>query len=176
MNVRPAQLADLNICYEMDKGYATDYVWQMQSHEGERGIDIRFDTVRLPRTMKVEYPRLPEDLLVNWQEEACFLVAEDDSGQVIAFLDMVVQPWHNASWIRNLVVDPRHRRQGVATSLLRSARHWANENEMSKILLEAQTKNYPAIRFAQKQGFVYCGYNDRYYATGDIAVFFAVGV
>jgi ribosomal protein S18 acetylase RimI-like enzyme len=39
--------------------------------------------------------------------------------------------------------------------------------------LEIQTKNHPAISFAQKHGFQFCGYNERYYPNGDIALFFS---
>ena len=37
-----------------------------------------------------------------------------------------------------------------------------------------QSKNYPAISFAQKQGLAFCGYNDRYYASQDVALFFGM--
>ena len=79
-------------------------------------------------------------------------------------------------WIRNLIVHRDYRRQGVASALLRAARHWALDNELSKLTLETQTKNYPAIRFAQKHRFTFCGYNDRYYSNGDIAVFFSLNL
>ncbi len=172
MLVRAAQLGDLNACYEMDKSYLTDHVWQMQSHGSGRAIETRFDLIRLPRPMKVEYPRHPDELLDNWRREECFLVAVDDADNVLGFLDMTVQAWHNTAWIRNLVVNKDQRRQGIGTNLLRSARAWACEQGLSNIMAEAQTKNYPAISFWQKHGFVYCGYNDRYYPNGDIVVFF----
>jgi RimJ/RimL family protein N-acetyltransferase len=40
------------------------------------------------------------------------------------------------------------------------------------MLLEMTSKNVPAIRLAQKLGFEFCGYNDAYYETQDIAIFF----
>jgi hypothetical protein len=36
-----------------------------------------------------------------------------------------------------------------------------------------QSKNQPAIRLAQKHGYEFCGYNDHYYMTQDVALFFA---
>lgn len=174
MIVRLAELADLNLCYELDGSYTTEYVWQMQAHERERSIEVRFDAVRLPRPMKVAYPRHPDELLPNWRQGECFLVSADESGQSFAFLDMTAQTWHSVGWIRNLIVHRNSRRQGVATALLRAARYWALDNQLNKIMLDTQTKNFPAIRFAQKQGFAYCGYNDRYYRNGDIAVFFTL--
>jgi GNAT superfamily N-acetyltransferase len=176
MIVRLAELADLNVCYELDGSYTTGYVWQMQANENERVIQVRFDTVRLPRPMKVTYSRHPDELLPNWRQGECFMVAADTSGHPIAFLDMTAQAWHGVGWIRNLIVHRKYRRQGVGTSLLHAARYWALDHELSRVMLETQTKNYPAIRFAQKHGFTYCGYNDRYYTNGDIAVFFSLAL
>jgi RimJ/RimL family protein N-acetyltransferase len=39
-------------------------------------------------------------------------------------------------------------------------------------VLETQSKNHPCIRLAQKFGYEFCGYNDRYYPTQDVALFF----
>jgi GNAT superfamily N-acetyltransferase len=174
MIVRMAELADLNPCYEMDGSYTTDYVWQMHTHDNERTVEVRFDTVRLPRPMKVAYPRHPDELLPNWRQRECFLVAADDLGQVVGFLDVTAQMWHAVGWIRNFVVQRNHRHQGVGTSLLRAARYWALDVGLRKMMLETQTKNYPAICFAQKNRFAFCGYNDRYYNNGDIALFFSL--
>jgi len=174
MIVRLAELADINLCCDLDGSYTTDYVWQMQAHENERTIEVRFDTVRLPRPMKVAYPRYADELLPNWRRGECFLVAAEPADQPIAFLDMTAQSGPGVGWIRNLVVHRDVRRQGVATALLRAARYWALDNRLSKMMMETQTKNYPAIRFAQKHGFAFCGYNDRYYSNGDLAVFFSL--
>jgi ribosomal protein S18 acetylase RimI-like enzyme len=163
MIIRVADLADLNQCCELDGSYTTEYVWQMQAHENERTFEVRFDTVRLPRAMKVAYPRHPDERLANWRQ-----------GE--SFVDMAVQRWHAAGWVRNLIVHPGHRQRGVGSALLRAARYWAIDNDLSKIMFETQTKNYPAIHFAQKHRFIFCGYNDRYYSNGDIAVFFSLTV
>ena len=39
-----------------------------------------------------------------------------------------------------------------------------------------QSKNYPAIHLALNQGYAFCGYNDHYYSTQDIALFFVRGL
>ena len=39
-----------------------------------------------------------------------------------------------------------------------------------------QSKNYPAIQFLQKQGFKFCGYNERFYRSRDIALYFVRGL
>jgi len=56
--------------------------------------------------------------------------------------------------------------------LVRHARQWAWEQKLQTILVEATTKNYPALCFYQKLGFQFCGFNDHYYINQDIALFF----
>ncbi|MCB0192585.1 MAG: GNAT family N-acetyltransferase, partial [Anaerolineae bacterium] len=173
VEIHPAELIDLNECYQLNSAYTTDYVWQMQMQNNGRRTDIRFDIVRLPRPMQVPYPRSPDELLDHWEEDHCFLVAYNKRGEVVGYIDAQAQPWQNLLWISNLVVDKDYRRQGYGSSLLESGRQWALKQKLHRIMLEAQTKNHPVISFAQKHGFKFCGYNERYYANGDIALFFS---
>lgn len=173
MQIHTADLTDINICCQMDMSYTTDYVWQMQTRENGRSIDVRFDTVRLPRPMRVEYPRSPDELIENWQQDGCFLVVRNIEDEIIGFLDAQPQPWQNLLWISNLVIHQHYRRQGFGTRLLKAATRWALDHNLGQLMLEVQTKNYPAICFAQKHGSQFCGYNERYYPNGDIALFFS---
>ncbi len=172
MQIYPAELTDLNTCYQMNTAYTTDYVWQMQSRDNGHRTDIRFDIVRLPRSMPVEYPRLPDELLEHWQQDGCFLVVRNIDDEVMGFIDAQPHPWQKLLWISNLVVDKPYRRQGYGTLLLKAATRWALEHNMHKIMLDVQTKNHPAISFAQKHGFQFCGYHEHYYTNRDIALFF----
>jgi ribosomal protein S18 acetylase RimI-like enzyme len=173
MQIYPAELVDINICCQMNMTYTTDYVWQMRTGDDGRTIDVHFDTVRLPRPMRVEYPRLPDELIEHWQQEQCFLIARNLQDEIVGFVDAQLQPWQNLLWIFNLVVDTRHRQQGFGARLLEAANQWALAHSLGRVMLEVQTKNHPAIAFAQKHGFQFCGYNERYYPNGDIALFFS---
>ena len=68
MNIFPAELPDLNRCHQLDGAYTTDYVWQMQTHVHGSRLEIRFDKVRLPRSMQVAYPRATDELLGHWEQ------------------------------------------------------------------------------------------------------------
>jgi ribosomal protein S18 acetylase RimI-like enzyme len=168
-----AELADINICYQIDMSYTTNYVWQMQTRENGRTIDVRFDTIRLPRPMRVSYPRSPDELIEHWQQDGYFAVARTIEDEIVGFLDAQPQASQNLLWISNLVIDHQHRQQGFGTTLLKSAINWAQVHNLRRIILEVQTKNYPAIAFARKHGFQFCGFNERYYPNGDIALFFS---
>lgn len=176
MEVHPAELVDLNACYQLNAAYTTDYVWQMQMHNNGRRTDIRFDAVRLPRPMQVTYPRSPDELLDHWEEGNCFLVVHNKRGDIVGFLDAQFEPWQTLLSVSNLVIDKDYRRQGYGSALLEAGKQWAIEQNLNRIMLEAQTKNHPLISFAQKHGFKFCGYNERYYANGDIALFFAKSI
>jgi len=78
----------------------------------------------------------------------------------------------SGAWISDLVVVPRWRRQGVGRALLAAAQRWAAEQGHRRLFVEMQSKNYPAIRLALQLGYEFCGYNDHYYSTQDIALFF----
>jgi len=172
MKVFPAELADLNTCYQINASYTTDYVWQMQSRDNGRRTDIRFDTVRLPRSMQVEYPRSSDELFEHWQQEGCFLVARNDNDEVIGFIDALPHPWQKLLWAYNLVVTKSYRQQGCGTLLIKSAIQWAVQQDLHTVMFDVQTKNHPGISFAQKLGFQFCGYHEHFYANRDIALFF----
>lgn len=172
MIIRPVELTDLNACLALDHSYVTNYVWQMEESEGGGEVTVVFRTARLPRSMRVKYPRDYDNLLESWRRGECFLVAEED-GEVCGYLDMRVQSWHLTGWVDNMAVAKDYRRQGVGTALIRKASEWARQRGLSQLMLEIQTKNHPAICFSQKNGFAFCGFNDRYYTNQDIALFFA---
>lgn len=172
MQISHAELPDLGSCYRLNGNYTTEYVWQMQTRNSGYRVDIRFDKIRLPRTMQVEYPRSPDELLEHWEQEGCFLVARNLEDEVIGYVDALPESWQNLLWVYNLVVAREYRRQGIASSLLQTARQWAAQRQLHTLMLEVQTKNHPAIAFAQKHGFQFCGFNERYYTNGDITLHF----
>lgn len=173
--IRTAGPDDIPACSRLDASYKTDYVWQMRFQEGKRAIQSAFTQVRLPRTMPVNFPYPPQEMALILQR-ADYLQAACYHDEVVGCLGGVVEPWHRAFIITALVVHPRFRRQGVGKMLLMSAQEPAVQNNCKRLLLTVQTKNYPAIKFAQKRGFVFCGYNDRYYSNGDIALMFSLDV
>jgi GNAT superfamily N-acetyltransferase len=171
MIIRTATLADLNACLFLAHDSVTDHVWQMKVQEAGSQVSVTFDTVRLPRRMQVAYPRDVEELVEDWQRDEGFLVAEVD-GEVRGYIDLLARPWQQVGWVANMTVDRDYRRGGIGTALMRHARQWTWDQGLQAILAEATTKNYPALRFYQKLGFQFCGFNDHYYTNQDIALFF----
>ena len=171
MKIRLAWPRDLEPCAALDHAYTTDHVWQMEVRE-ENGVPIvTFRLARLPREMRVNYPRQDEDLLAGWQKRDGFLVAEE-RGYIHGYVALTTQVELGIARVGDLVVDRPLRRRGIGTALLRAAAQWGREQGLGWLLVEVQTKNYPAIRFCRSRGLAFCGYNDHYWPSHDIALFF----
>lgn len=173
--VRPAVSSDIPRLQALDHNYSTDHVWQMGYHPLGEEVNIAFRQVRLPRPMRVVYPRLRERLSDEWTQSALMLVAESARG-LLGYLNLTLGPAPACAWVTDLVVDLPHRRQGVATGLLGVARRWCVEQGIARMVLEMQSKNFPYISLARKLGFVLSGYHDRYYPDEDIALFFTANL
>jgi ribosomal protein S18 acetylase RimI-like enzyme len=170
--VRPLALVDLPVVVEMDHSYHTDYVWQMDFQSQEQETKVSFREVRLPRSMRVEYPYDTTRLADEWKTRSIILVAEREE-ETVGYVSLSVGQSPGMIMVSDFAVLRRLRRHGIGAVLLRAAQTWSAEQNADRLVLEMQSKNYPAICLAYKLGFEFCGYNDRYYANQDIALFFA---
>lgn len=173
--IRPAINADLPLCLALDHTCSTEYVWQMAVEERDGALGVTFRTARLPRSMKVLYPRSGDALQHSWARGDCFLVAEvggEGEPLIVGYVNMWTHIAQEAGWIADMAVDSPYRMKGIGARMLRAARTWAYEHGLRRLIAETQTKNYPAIRFFRRYGLTFCGYSDLYYPSQDIAVFF----
>ncbi len=171
VQIRSAIATDLSALMAIDHTCQTDYVWQMDVQHEDGQIGAIFREIRLPRSVPVLYPRPVNALSESWSRRSGMLVAVI-SGQAVGYVRTNDAILPHTAWLMDIVVAPLFRRQGVASTLVLAAQSWAVERKNSRSLLEMPSKNNPAIRFAQKLGYEFCGYNDQYYETQDIALFF----
>lgn len=174
ISIRPFEMTDLAILVDIDHGYHTDYVWQMDFQSPNTEYQINFRQMRLPRSMAVEYPKPKLHLADSWQSKAMIFVSMLDDNDVAGYISLSVSSGEGVLSVSDLVVNRRLRRKGIASMLIRTAQTWAKQQENIRyLMLEMQSKNYPAISMANKLGFDFCGYNDKYFPNGDIALFFS---
>ena len=168
--IRPTIATDLPRLMGMDHSCTSDYVWQVDLRRESGQVSVSLREVRLPRPVKVPYPRNPFSLADEWQLKSAMLTVStpDLSGYVC----MNAQASSEVVWVTDLVVSPDQRKHGVGMALLKAAEVWALERRARMLFFEAVAKNHPAIRLAQKFGLEFCGYNDHYYANRDVALFF----
>lgn len=171
IEIRPAVLADLPALMQFDHSYQTTHVWQMDRLMEDGQMTINFREVRLPRPVRVEYPKTAGAEGKEWLKSAAVLTAVL-KGVPVGYVRLQEQDAPHIGWITDLAVHPEVRRQGIATALMLAAQEWCSQRRIKHLILEMQSKNYPAICLAQKLGYDFCGYNDHYYPNQDIALFF----
>jgi GNAT superfamily N-acetyltransferase len=168
---RPATATDLPRMMAMDHSSLSDYVWQLELRREAGQASANFREVRLPRSIEVRYPRNPASLADEWTRRDLVLVALSD-GVPIGYLCAIEDRTSALAWVVDLIVVPDQRRKGAASTLLTATQAWALERGGHRLILEMQSKNHSCIRLAQKFGYDFCGYNDQYYPTQDVALFF----
>ena len=94
------------------------------------------------------------------------------AGTPIGYICAVRETSSALVWVTDLAVAPEQRRKGAASALLTATQAWVLERGARRLILEMQSKNQAYIRLAQKFGYDFCGYNDQYYPTQDVALFF----
>ena len=169
--IRLATPTDLPRLIVFDHSCQSDYVWQLELRREATQVVAGFREVRLPRSIEVKYPRNPASLADEWSRRDVMLVALEERNP-IGYLCGTVDYPSSVAWVTDLAVSPLHRRKGAASALLNAAQAWAAERGIRRLLLEMQSKNQAYIRLAQKFGYEFCGYNDQYYPTQDVALFF----
>jgi len=171
IQIRPTIANDLTRLMGFDHSTMSESVWQLELRRDTGQVSAVFREVRLPRSISVTYPHNPFALADDWVKRSMMYTAsmgEEPAGYISLLerrIDSVVS-------ITDLVVNLTDRRQGIGSSLLAAAQEWAIGRSHRRLFIELQSKNLPAIRLAQKFGYEFCGYNDHYYPTQDVALFF----
>ena len=179
IKIRDGDAEDIQKCLQLDHSYETEYVWQMQirheDYRDERNITLKLE--RLPRFIEIDYPANQARLDLITQVNHCFLVAfNKHTLEIYGYLTMFHDQAHQLGQVLDIVVTREYRHQQIGSRLINVAHIWAKAHEISRMIIETQTKNYPAISFCQKNGFSFCGFNDHYFPNQDIAVFFSQSV
>jgi GNAT superfamily N-acetyltransferase len=169
--IRSASASDISRLVALDHSCLSDYVWQLELRRETGQAIANFREVRLPRSIQVTYPRNPLSLADEWARRDVVLVAAQD-GTPIGYLCAQVEQASAVAWVTDLVVSAEQRRKGAASALVTAVQEWALERGVRRLILEMQSKNQAYIRLAQKFGYEFCGYNDQYYPTQDVALFF----
>ena len=169
--IRPANASDIPRLVSLDHSCLSDYVWQLELRREPGQTTASFREVRLPRSIEVKYPRNPSSLADEWKQRDVALVAAHE-GMPIGYLCGLTEPASAVAWVKDLAVAPEQRRKGAASALLTATQDWALKRGVRRLILEMQSKNQAYIRLAQKFGYEFCGYNDQYYLTQDVALFF----
>lgn len=170
-DVRSAIATDIPYLAAIDHSCMSDYVWQLELRREAAQVTASFREVRLPRSISVAYPRNPASLADDWKRRGAVKVALHER-RPVGYICAAENQSSALGWVTDLVVEPDHRRKGAASALLLSVQDWALQRGVRRLILEMQSKNQACIHLSQKFGYEFCGYNDQYYPTQDVALFF----
>ena len=98
---------------------------------------------------------------VLYDDAACFLVAEDDEGNVIGYAGLTTVL--DEGYINNIAVEEAARKHGVASALLDCFVRFAAVN-LAFLTLEVRKSNAPAIALYEKFGFQQVGLRKGFYS------------
>ncbi|MDF1512558.1 MAG: GNAT family N-acetyltransferase [Anaerolineae bacterium] len=172
MIIRGARETDWEACLELDLSYETEATWQMEVVPGSNVRGMAFREIRLPRKQKVAHPMsFIATPLKCWQSRDKFWVAVEKR-EVIGYIGVRLETIHNQVRITELGVAPEFRRKGIATALLKTAAEWCIRQHVDQIVLECPIKAHPAISFALKHRFVFCGFQESYWSGQEVGLFF----
>lgn len=172
--IRDGLESDIPACMELDHSYETEHVWQMRLHSETDRQQITFNRERLPRVLETTYTPNPQRLQAALPPQHGFMVAASrESAELFGYLAIRNDPVYHIAHVQDLVISRPYRRRRIATRLLNIARQWAREHQLTRLTVEVQTRNYPAILLCQQFGLTFCGFNDHYFPDQDIAVFFS---
>ena len=186
MEFRLAQRSDIAACAALDASYSSEYSWQLTSDEyramsderprprdssliAHHSFSVGLRLVKLPRPRSVIPPEPTAELAAEWDHTDFYLIAEEDD--LMGYLCAAVRG--DAGWVERIVVHQPYRRSGVAAAMLAAARGWAEGNGLRCLFAAAPTKNHPAVALFHSSGYRICGYNERHYANGEIALYLA---
>jgi len=169
--IRPAVGNDIPALIHLEHFYETTHVWQMDRAVENGQVSIGFQTVRLPRKVKVEMPQPAGWLEDGWKNQPGLLTAVFEDLPV-GYICLGEGFGAGTAWVRDLCVAEKMRHKGIGTALILAGHEWAAQRSYRRVLLEMQSKNFPAICMAFKLGYDFGGYNDHYYTNQDIALFF----
>ena len=171
IEIRHAISSDIPVLMKIDPHCSTTHVWQMDYSDEPGQIGVIFREIRLPRSVRLDYPRSFASMPDTWLNKSLFLVAAMEE-QLVGFLTLETDAETRTARISDLVVSDKVRRQGIGTALIFAAHEWAAARKFKRMMLEMQAKNHVGINLARKLGYDFCGFNDHYFANHDIAVFF----
>ena len=175
--IRDGTAADIAFCMALESAWQSEYVWQMTVQEAADEITISCRKQRLPRPLDARHHISQQRLEMAVQRRDCFIVLQESlTGGILGCVSMRVDETCQIAYLQDIVVDKPYRRQSLGSRLVTVARLWARENSLRQIIFEITTTNYPGILFAQSQGFVFCGFNDRHFPNQEIAVFFSLSI
>jgi len=130
IEIRPAISSDIPLLMKIEPDCSTTHVWQMDYNSEPGQIGVSFREIRLPRPVRLEYPRSLSSMPDTWLQKDLFLVAAMGD-QLVGFVTLVVDRETHTAKIADLVVAEKLRRQGIGTALVFACHEWSSKQSFT---------------------------------------------
>lgn len=157
----------------LDTSYSVERTLKLEVTTRGATLDERAapTPIRREYALSAVVDALPE---ISWVR-----VAHDESG-VIGLAALSVETWNRRARLEHLYVTRQARGRGVGRALVEAAIAAAGGLGARGVWVETQTTNVGAVRFYERHGFRWCGfdgslYDPRVVADGEIGIFFWLG-
>lgn len=171
IEIRPAISSDIPELLKFDHSCETTHVWQMNSGYANNQLEIHLSEIRLPRILRLMYPKKTAGMVDTWTKHTLFLVARSEE-RLVGYLVLDEDAEQQSAIVHDLVVDTPVRRQGIGSALVLASQEWLKKRGATRFFLEVPAKNHAGIELANKLHFEFSGYNDNHYNNRDIALYF----
>ncbi|MEM3596694.1 MAG: GNAT family N-acetyltransferase [Candidatus Bathyarchaeia archaeon] len=105
--------------------------------------------------------------------EKCFFFVAEENGEIVGYSRIHFYRWNNSAYVITVLVDSRHRCKGIGTALLKAMEAFAKKKKARVIMFDTAIDNTPALQLYFKNGYKICGYNDKIYQDGKVALYLA---
>ncbi len=174
LTIRPLTSADVPRLSDIDAEFESDRFLDVE--KTVNGLQVSWRLIErplVPPFHSTDYGlsrQQREQVGARLREGDGLCLVAQDTGQLVALLDVERERWRDTATVWNILVDKSYRRQGLGCELMNRAIEWARGHGLRGILLETQTNNLSACRFYQAMGFQLCGLDDHFYSNDDIGV------
>jgi ribosomal protein S18 acetylase RimI-like enzyme len=173
VEIRPIQNSDMPGLLGIELAYSSSRVWQMDRVSGEGALGATFREARLPREAHLEYPRSAAQIFSELQDPQLLILTALIDAQPVGYIRISTQISPKTAWVQDLAVKEKYRRKGIGVALLLAGQDWSIQQGLRRMVVETQSKNFPAIQLLRKLGFDFSGFNDQFYSNQDIALLFS---
>lgn len=148
------------------------YVYDSSEHykvvRSDSPSGFSFEFVREKLSEKYHHDSYDVLFSESWQDVTAYGVVDNDTNEMVAYLELSREEWNDRLHITNLLVKDEYRGKGIGSLLVEKAKNTAIEEDRRIITLETQSCNIPAIDFYKKHGFVFAGTNVYFYSNIDV--------
>jgi ribosomal protein S18 acetylase RimI-like enzyme len=175
IEIRPAVSSDIPELMRFDHTVETTHIWQMASTKDEHQMDFHFVESRLPRPLRLAYPKRFEELADNWTKHNLFLTARMN-GNLAGYLILSIDYETKIALITDLVVNTPVRNQGIASGMVISVINGLRNKGLRKLSIAVPVRNHAAISLVKRLKMDFNGFIDHYFINQDGALFFSMSV